>query len=339
MSKKANPTAIGGFVLGALVLTIGGILAFSGGQLLQQKIKFVTYFPGTVQGLDVGARVEFQGVQVGQVTSIQLDYWPDDARFLVPVQYELWPDALRTQGDSVGITEAAREARTKQLVEKYGLRAQLESVSLVTGQYMVTLGLHPNTTPNFVDGDKDIDAMEIPAIQSTRDKLGSALKGLDLKGLMSKVNDVLDNVDTVVSDPKLKALAGDADALLKSLSAALDPTVKQLDKTLADYSALAGTAGERVNSMANRIEEAASAVAKLSNDVGKQVAPISKSATGALNAARKAFDGIDSMVDERSAMRNNLDTMLEEAAGAARSLRVLADYLEQNPDALIKGKY
>ena len=130
-----------------------------------------------------------------------------------------------------------------------------------------------------------------------------------------------------------------SDALLQSLKAAVDPTVEQLDKTLADYSALAGTAGERVNSMANRIEEAAGAVAKLSNDVDKQVTPISKSATGALNEARKAFAAIEAMVALDSATRTNLDTLLEEAAGAARSLRVLADYLEQNPDALIKGKY
>jgi paraquat-inducible protein B len=338
MSKKANPTAIGGFVLGAMVLIVGSILVFSSGALLQKKIPFVTYFPGTVQGLEIGARVEFQGVQVGQVTSVKLDYWPTESRFSVPVSYELWPDSLRTQGvEDLSDGPEMQGQRTKRLVEKFGLRAKLESVSLVTGQYMVSLDLHPDTDVKYVGTDKNVT--EIPAIESTRDKLSSMLQGLDLKGLASKVNTILDDVQELVDDPKLKALAGNADKLLNDIDVAVSPTVKQLNKTLADYSTLAATAGEQVKTVANRIDGAAGAVTTLSNNVNKQVDPVSKSATSALNEARKAFATIEAMVATDSATRVNLDSLLEEGAGAARSLRVLADYLEQNPDALIKGKY
>ena len=337
MSKKANPTAIGGFVLGALVMIVGGILVFSSGALFQKHFAFVSYFPGTVQGLDVGARVEFQGVQVGQVTAINLDYWPAEARFSVPVHYEIWPDALHTQGVAMATDAQSGKTNNKRLVEEFGLRAQLASVSLVTGQYMVSLVLRPDTKVSYVGAGSD--AIEIPTIESTRDKLGSMLQGLDLNGLVTKLNGILDDVKTLLDDPKLKALASNADDLLKDLNAAVEPTVKNLDKTLADYSALAVTAGERVNSMADRVEEASGAVARLGNDVGKELAPISKSATDAFDEARNAFAALDAMLASNSATRTNLDTMLEEAAGAARSLRILADYLEQNPDALIKGKY
>lgn len=337
MSKKANPTAIGGFVLGALILIVGSILVFGSGDLFREDLEFVTYFPGTVQGLDVGARVEFRGVQIGQVTDIKLDYWPNESRFSVPVSYELWPDALRTQGVSMAEAAELQGTRTKRLVEKFGLRAQLESVSLVTGQYMVALTLRPDTEVNYVG--TATDAVEIPAIESTRDKLGSALRDLDLKGLASKAESILDSADELLKDPKLRAIPGSVDRLLQNVDAAVDPTVKQLDKTLADYSALAGTASERVTSMAKSLEEAAAAVAKLGNDVDQQVAPLSRSATDAFDEARKAFAGIESMVALDSATRSDLDTLLMEAAGAARALRELADYLEQNPDALIKGKY
>jgi paraquat-inducible protein B len=66
--------------------------------------------------------------------------------------------------------------------------------------------------------------------------------------------------------------------------------------------------------------------------------PLSKSAIAALDAARSALKSIDGLVGKDSATRADLDTTLKELAGAARSLRVLADYLEQHPDALLKGK-
>ena len=99
MSQQANPRVIGGFVLGALILVVAAILFFSSGRYFQRTTLLVTYFPGTVQGLSIGARVEFQGVQVGEVTGIELNYWRDEKRFAIPVYFEIWPERLHLFGD------------------------------------------------------------------------------------------------------------------------------------------------------------------------------------------------------------------------------------------------
>ena len=70
MSKRANPKIIGGFVIGAIVLIIAGVIVFSSGQLFIKKPKVIMYFKGSVKGLNVGAPVDFKGVQVGKVTEI-----------------------------------------------------------------------------------------------------------------------------------------------------------------------------------------------------------------------------------------------------------------------------
>jgi paraquat-inducible protein B len=348
MSKKASPAAIGGFVLGAIALLIVGIVVFSGGKLFRDKREFVSHFPGTVAGLSVGAPVQFQGVQIGEVTSINLDYYADEKRFSIPVRYEIWHDALRRhRGTSETLPTASFEEAKEVfqgLVENEGLRATLTTGSLVTGQYLVSLELRPKTDFHYVGADPGV--IEIPTIEATRDKLAGMLEGLDLKTLVAQATRTFEGINAIVDEPAMRALPQDVQKLIsdaRTLVGDLDNQLKTVsgraDATLTDYQTLAQTANSRVASLADSIEDAARKVAKLSSDVDAKLDPLAKSAGRTLGAAEKAAGELEEMLSSQSATRTNLDTMLEEAANAARSLRILADYLEQNPDALIKGKY
>lgn len=342
MSKQANPMAIGGFVLGALILAVVAILVFSSDALFKSKIPMVSYFPGTVQGLDVGARVEFRGVQIGQVVGIKLDYWKDEGRFAVPVQYEIWPESLNIFGGKAAIEGGKNEY--DRLVREEGLRAQLEAVSLVTGQYMISLDLYPNTPANLVSEDPTV--VEIPAIESTRDRVAGMLEGLRLNELVNQGIEVMQAITALVEDPAVRALVADADQVLRQtlkmvadLDAGIEPILRRLDGTLVEYSSLAQTLAKRVNTLADSIEKTSAEVGLLSRNIDSKIGPMAESAQRSLDKAGKAFDAANDLLAEDSAPRHNLDLLLEEAAGAARSLRLLADYIEQNPDALIKGKY
>jgi len=338
MSSKANPMVIGGFVLGALTLAVIAILVFSTGTLFRPADRMVSYFPGTVQGLRVGASVAYGGVQVGQVTAIKLNFFGDEHRTEVAVYYELWPDTLRVVE---GALEQNRAAAYKTAIQNVGLRAQLTSTSLVTGQYLVSLIDAPDTPANFMHEKWDVDRIEIPTIPATRDRLADMLKGLDLDKLVTAAIDALDGIKTLATDPQMKALAGNANQLLgktQKLIEDADPLLKQVDGTLADYSVLAKDLGTRVDELAGRLEVTLADVSKLSANLNTQVEPLSQSARNALGSANKAFRSISDMTDTESPTRYDLDLLLKEGAGAARSLRILAEYLQQNPDALIKGR-
>jgi paraquat-inducible protein B len=108
---------------------------------------------------------------------------------------------------------------------------------------------------------------------------------------------------------------------------------------MQDYSQLAKDLGARADTLAGRLEVTLADISTLSTDLNAQVEPVSQSARGALGNASRAFKSIDDMLDSESATRYDLDLFLREGASAARSLRLFADYLEQNPDALIKGRY
>ena len=89
MSRHANPTLIGAFVLGAVALAVTVIMLLAGGQLFRQRHQHIMYFDEAAEGLQVGAPVVFLGVKVGTVKDIRLGLSKDGQRFMVPVVIEL----------------------------------------------------------------------------------------------------------------------------------------------------------------------------------------------------------------------------------------------------------
>jgi phospholipid/cholesterol/gamma-HCH transport system substrate-binding protein len=143
--NRANPKVIGAFVVGAVALVVIGVLLLGGAQWLTQKRTFVAYFEGSVKGLNVGAPVEFQGVRVGSVTDIQLQFLTAEKEFRIPVFIQIEPDKMTEVGRRIEL----HGQLLKPLVER-GLRAQLEMQSIVTGQLAVQLGFHPDTPIRLV---------------------------------------------------------------------------------------------------------------------------------------------------------------------------------------------
>ena len=341
MSKQANPTVIGGFVLGALVLVIIGILVFGSGAWLRERIQMVTYFPGSVQGLTVGAQVLFQGVPIGQVTDIGLDFLPERDSFRIPVHYEIYPKQVHVLSRE-GETDA-REVLAR-LVDEKGLRARLESVSFVTGQYLIALSLNPDL-PKRTYQPSASGPIRVPALPAIRDRLEEMLQNLNLDALVNNAADTLASIkDLVGSDAFRSVLLNlnqaliDTQALVRQLDAQLSPLGKSAQRTLEDYGELAQGLRAHVDSLANGLETATRDLSRLADNLNARIEPVAGAATGALNETRDAMRAITGLTGEGSRTRYELDRLLENASGAARALRSLADYLERHPEALLKGK-
>ena len=101
MGSKVSPTVIGAFVVGALVLLVAGVLLFGGGKFFQEKLPFVLFFDGSVEGLNVGAPVVFRGVQVGQVTEVAAIANPQTFTIVVRVQIAFVRGSIKVPGGPV----------------------------------------------------------------------------------------------------------------------------------------------------------------------------------------------------------------------------------------------
>jgi paraquat-inducible protein B len=340
MSKQANPTVIGGFVLGALALVVIAILVFGTGALFRERVPMVTFFPGSVQGLSVGAAVQFEGVTVGRVTGIELSFSPDAGTFSVPVTYEVWPESVRILGPT---SDDSPEEILRGLVKDRGLHARLESLSFVTGQYVIALQLLPGRVSGLVKDPDDL--VEVPSVEATRDRLSEMLENLRLDDLVNEAALTLASMRQLIGSGEvlrlLETLNGaleEARVLIGDLDREVHPLALRLDATLADYASLARAVQSGVVPVAENLELATASMLQLVRRVDEQVVPISGATQAALSEVEGTMRSIGQVSGEALGTRARLDQFLTEATAASRSLRLLADYLERHPEALLRGK-
>ncbi len=146
MAKQANKTAIGLFVVGAIILLVVALVVLGSGRFFKETDRFVAFFDGSVKGLTVGAPVMFRGVRIGKVEDFSVYYKRAEREFKIPVLLTLYPE--KVVGIGIEMTELEQKKQFQKLLEE-GLRAELQMQSLVTGQLGVQLDFHPDAPLNF----------------------------------------------------------------------------------------------------------------------------------------------------------------------------------------------
>jgi paraquat-inducible protein B len=149
-----------------------------------QLEKYIAYFTDSIRGLTVGAQVEFRGYIVGEVRSIEMEFDRNTREFRFPVEFVLYRDVLpariaRADKGGKGIDPDELYARA---IEKRGLRAQLRSGNLLTGQKYLALDFFKNTTPVAVGAIKDQNGARIvPTVPGQFDELQESIANIAKK--------------------------------------------------------------------------------------------------------------------------------------------------------------
>jgi paraquat-inducible protein B len=360
MSQRANPAVVGGFVVGALVLLVAGVLLFGSGTLLRERVPVVAFFSGNVRGLQEGSAVEFRGVRVGTVKHIRLLLETDSNELLIPVHMELEPHSLTFADSSRQPNVSGAHAFLDMLVE-HGLRARLDMKSFVTGQLTVGLDMRPGTKITRVGALTNV--YELPTVPSTLDRVVGALQELPLQEVAAKLIATLDRASALLENDHLNATLRDAAGaaaqtrrLMHALTTSIGPVVanaqetmrearrilletsQQAGATLTEYKQLANNTEKQVGTLARKLERTLTELAGIRESLDARITPVTDAMTQTLGEANGAFANARNLLAEDSRTHYNLNIALEELAAAARSLRIMANYLEQNPDALLKGK-
>ena len=302
MSKQANPTLIGAFVLGAIALGVIGILFFGSTHLFVDEEEFVIFFDETVNGLDVGAPVKFKGVPVGQVTAIyiRLDDRKDIAS--IPVIISISKKTLGSElvGDGKHLIGGALYESSI----KKGLRAKLEYQSFVTGMLFIELNYYPDESVPHLRPNS-FNLKEIPAVSSGLNELWKKaseaimdISSIDFKSMGNRLNDILVKVDKGVSEINFEDING-AFAEIQKVGAQISHKVDPLSESLTETLYSAQSAFDRI---------------------------------------QHSFDNVDNMLSPDSTFRYEVENAFQEFAEASQAVRELADYLERNPSSIITGK-
>lgn len=179
--------------------------------------KYVLNFKESVRGLTVGSPVDFRGIVVGEVTAIRAHFDPKTMESSIPVDVNVYPERLISRDNwdrNGGNTSSGRQQLADRLISK-GLRAQLRTGSLLTGQLYVALDFFPAAPKTAVDWSSK--PSQLPTVPGN-------LQGLQesITSLVAKLNAIpFEGLST-----DLRKTLGDADALLKTINTDIAPDAK-----------------------------------------------------------------------------------------------------------------
>jgi len=117
-------------------------------KVFQKRTRWLVYFGGSVRGLKSGAPVEFLGLKIGKVVDVRMEYQPGEREFHIPVILEIEPERIITGGN---IPHGDQRRKLMNEMVRRGLRAQLKSGNILTGQLFVEIAIHPQATPAEID--------------------------------------------------------------------------------------------------------------------------------------------------------------------------------------------
>lgn len=270
-----------------------------------RKFHFLAYFDGTVRGLSKGAPVEFRGIKIGEVIDLKLQFNPKDTSFRIPVLCAIEPERIEVKdqnGDDVP-SETTESDMVARMVRK-GLRAQLRTGVLLTGQLFVNLDIYPGSPPAEMTYSGEYPVLPtvpepVQEITAGLTRLMERLEKLPIEQIGKDLGDTVQHTNQLMGSEDL------AQAVVR-----LNRSLGQLERFMH------GLNSELTPRLAAVIEQSRKAV---------------ESGSRALSAAEKTFSA-------EAPLGYELNQALQDMAKAARALSALAELLERNPQAFIYGK-
>ena len=318
MANKSTNVLLGGFVIGAVAIVVSVFLLLAGNGYNKSAQKIVMVFDSSVKGLTVGAPVALRGVNIGEVTSIRALLHNDDKLDLV-----MEVEAILQKGRVTRQYQDA-ESMNQELIAS-GLRAQLNTQSLLTGLLYIQLDFFPDTEATLRAPESEL--LEVPTIPSRIEMLFEDIGRLDLPRLVSDLqrtalairrfseNEDFQTLPTTINESLARtvAIAEETQALL----ARLEPKVDQT---------LSGTA-----SAARTLETQLPLIADNINVSLRQLDATLVTIEGTGNS-------IENLLDPDAPLIYGLNRTLADLTRASRAISSLARSVEEQPQSLILGR-
>ena len=268
-----------------------------------EKVRFVMFFEDSVRGLTVGAPVEFKGIKVGSVIGVRLEYEERTGAFRIPVVVELEPERILDRGERM--KKAPRDAF--QSLVKRGLRARLQTGSLLTGQLFIDLDMQPKAPIRLVGAGRT--EPELPTVMGNLEQMTTQMKS---------IVDKLDKVDIVAIGSELQSTLKGTAAIANSPN--LDKTIADLAASLSSLRGILRKVDDRAEPITANLEQALAA------------------ARDALEKSKATMVAVEGVLSPESPMHDNAARLAQELSSTAKSLRSLVEMLERSPQSLLFGR-
>lgn len=389
---SSKVTAIGFFILTGTVLLVAMLIAFGGGSWLRDNAVYTMHFNSSVQGLAAGSPVMFRGVKIGQVTAIRLqspeepvtgipqlsDADQSAIHFPVVVTVEIDPQTLGfaklswwevATGKSIGHNRKEElEAYLSDMVLEQGLRAKLQTLSLLTGQLSVELSF--DSTANEQDNPEDLRSMLRNDVFPTRlgflDQVSNRIGERKFRSQMESIQKLIAQISDFIDSGKSRQFMEDVTVVAanlrnttSTLNQKLPPLLESSQNTIAGAQTLLGTANAQLDPIAgqatqlmgrlSRLSESARVLLNtlntLTTNAQPQLETLLQKANASLDEAqltlqdtRGALHEARAAIAPDSPTRQNLEQTLDDCQNTLNTIRTLLENLNRNPQILLLGE-
>ena len=389
---SSKVTAIGFFILTGTVLLVAMLIAFGGGSWLRDNAVYTMHFNSSVQGLAAGSPVMFRGVKIGQVTAIRLQS-PEEPvtgipqlsdadqgaiHFPVVVTVEIDPQTLGfaklswwevATGKSIGHNRKEElEAYLSDMVLEQGLRAKLQTLSLLTGQLSIELSF--DSTANEQDNPEDLRSMLRNDVFPTRlgflDQVSNRIGERKFRSQMESIQKFIAQISDFIDSGKSRQFMEDVTVVAanlrnttSTLNQKLPPLLESSQNTIAGAQTLLGTANAQLDPIAGQVTQLMGRLSRLSESARVLLNTLNTLTTNAqpqletlLQKANASLDEAQlTLQDTRGALhearaaiapdsptRQNLEQTLDDCQNTLNTIRTLLENLNRNPQILLLGE-
>lgn len=268
-----------------------------------QSIPYVSYFQSSIRGLTEGSEVHMFGRRLGAVTSVELltDPRPEhEGNMAVRVAYVLQPErGLRERDWQV------LGGRGMQALVANRMRVVLETSNFLTGQKVLSLKYVPGAAPEAVASEENVlvlpsSTQGLDELSAAAGEIASSLQSIPFGEIGANLNRTLASVERAVGGPELERAI-----------VSLDATFKEVHSLVQRAEAGLGPALLRLPAISERLEHAVEQADTLFGRSG---------------------------YGSNSTTQRNLQRMMDQVGEAARSIRLLADFLNRHPEAVLSGR-
>lgn len=335
MSKQVSPTLIGSFFLAALGLVIIAIIMFGGGNYFEKHHKFVLYFhsENNLNGLNVGAPVKLEGVQIGEVKEVALLLDENTLEVVKPVVIELdYSNIISEEDDKLdGYNKPEGEDQDQQIKAfiKRGLKAQLKSQSMLTGLLYIEFQFTPEDEV-VLTGRKFRDLRELPTTTNATEDFKREAQNAINRVRNLPLEQIVEDLAVNMSEIKLILTSQS----LKENRQGINQSIKEMEKLLINLN-------ENFTPLMFNLNGTMKDTRVVVQEFSRDIKPVLSSLEKTLNKATEILSESQYAVrsfEEFSSPEAPLWQALEAIKEAAESTKNLTDTLERNPESIIYGK-
>ena len=223
----------------------------------EEKDYFILNFDQSIRGLSIGAPVDYRGIEIGQVVSIDAQYDEDKDEVYIPVLIEIEPSRVGLKANDL-VNDDKQDLKKFQQVIDQGFRAKLQTGNFLTGQLFVSVDYFPNAEAEKAKYFNDFP--EIPTISTDLGEITNNVSEILEKVNRLEIEEMFNNVNLAITD--LRKLIGDTDSKIIAVLNSVDRTMAQSRELMQGLDEDSITRYE-LNTLFKEMQEAARSVRTL----------------------------------------------------------------------------